>query len=88
MKLTQTDILNLMQDKAYRPLLLKELAGVLSISKTEQKGFKKTIDKMLAEGVIVKIRGERYGLPGKMSLVTGVLQGHPDGYGFVISDTK
>lgn len=88
MKLTQTDILNLMRDKAYRPLLLKELAGVLEVSRKERRAFKNIIEKMLAEGLIVKIRGDRYGLPERMNLVTGALQGHPDGYGFVISDTE
>src|SRR3989304_1375744 len=33
MKFTQNDILNLMQGKAYRPLLLTELMGVLSVPK-------------------------------------------------------
>ena len=88
MKLTQTDILTLMRDKAYRPLLLKELMEVLNVPKKESKSFRNTIDGMLADGLIVKIRGERYGLPEKMNLVTGNLQGHPDGYGFVLSDIK
>src|SRR4030066_1263384 len=88
MKFSQNDILTLMQGKAYRPLLLTELMGVLSVPKERHEAFSETIEKMLAEGLIVKIRGDRYGLPQKMNLVTGVLQGHPDGYGFVISDSK
>ena len=88
MKFSQNDILNLMNDKAYRPLLLTELMSVLSVPKKKVQEFSKTIEKMLDDGLIVKIRGDRYGLPQKMNLVTGVLQGHPDGYGFVISDSK
>ena len=39
------------------------------------------------EGKIVKIRGNRYGLPEKMNLVVGRVKCHPDGYGFVIPET-
>ena len=88
MKFSQNDILTLMQGKAYRPLLLKELMGVLSVPKKGHEAFSETIEKMLNDGLIVKIRGDRYGLPQKMNLVTGVLQGHADGYGFVISGTE
>src|SRR3989338_10624672 len=88
MKFTQSDILNLMQGKAYRPLLLTELMGVLSVPKKKHEAFAATVEEMLNNGLIVKIRGDRYALPHKMNLVTGVLQGHADGYGFVISDSK
>ncbi len=88
MKFTQNDILNLMQGKAYRPLLLTELMGVLSVPKKKHEAFTATIEDMLNNGLIVKIRGDRYGLPQKMNLVTGVLQGHADGYGFVISGAE
>ena len=88
MKFTQNDILNLMQGKAYRPLLLTELMGVLSVPKKKHEAFAATVEEMLNNGLIVKIRGDRYGLPQKMNLVTGVLQGHADGYGFVISGAE
>ena len=88
MELTRDDILKLMQDKAYRPLLLKELIGLFNVSRKERPVFKEMIGDMLEKGLIVKIRGDRYGLPGKMNLITGVLQGHPDGYGFVKSDLE
>src|SRR4030065_55768 len=88
MKFSQNDILTLMQGKAYRPLLLKELMGVLSVPKKGHEAFSETIEKMLNDGLIVKIRGDRYGLPQKMNLVTGVLQGHAGGYGFIIPTDK
>jgi ribonuclease R len=40
------------------------------------------------EGKIVKIRGNRYGLPIKMNLVVGRVKCHPDGYGFVIPEKE
>lgn len=87
-KLTRSDILNFMRDKAYRPLLFEELVKALGVSRKATLRFRKTIDSMLEEGLIVKIRGERYGLPEKMDLRSGVLEGHPDGYGFVVTDIE
>lgn len=81
-------ILKLMKSKAYRPLLFEELVDVLNVPQKDLSRFQKTLDDLLKEGLIVKIRGERFGLPEKMNLVTGTLQGHPDGYGFVIPDAE
>jgi ribonuclease R len=44
------------------------------------------MDEMVQAGEIAKIKGNRYGLPAKMNLVPGRLQGHPEGYGFVVPD--
>src|SRR4030065_1163684 len=88
MKFSQIDTLTRMQGKAYRPLLLKELMGVRSVPKKGHEAFAATVEEMLNNDLIVKIRGDRYGLPQKMNLVTGVLQGHADGYGFVISGAE
>ena len=48
--------------------------------------FKRIIKSMVSEGLLIKTRGGRYGLPSKMNLVTGRLTCHPDGYGFVVPE--
>jgi ribonuclease R len=40
------------------------------------------------DGKVVRIRGNRYGLPLKMNLVVGRVKCHPDGYGFVIPEKE
>jgi ribonuclease R len=41
---------------------------------------------MEQEGLIIKNRKNRYGVPARMDLVVGRLQGHAKGFGFLISD--
>jgi len=70
------------------PLLLKELLRDLSLKKDQRGTVKEVLQALLHEGKIVRIRGNRYGLPSKMNLVIGKLRCHPDGYGFVISEKE
>jgi len=70
------------------PLLLKELLRDLSLEKGQRGRVKEFLQALLREGKIVRIRGNRYGLPSKMNLVIGRLKCHPDGYGFVISEKE
>ncbi len=43
---------------------------------------------MEKDGQIVKTRTEHYGIPSRMGLVLGKLQGHQKGYGFVIPEEE
>ncbi|OGP32347.1 MAG: ribonuclease R [Deltaproteobacteria bacterium GWC2_42_11] len=79
-------LLKFMQDTAPRPLSLRELCAAFGIVRKERESFKKLVTDLVRDGSIVKIKGGRYGLPHKMNLVTGAIECHPDGYGFVIPD--
>ncbi len=83
---TQEEVLQKIREKSDHPMLMPELIRTLSIPKEDRDTFKKLLRKMTREGEIVRTKGNRYGLPEKMSLVSGQLKGHPDGYGFVIPD--
>ena len=67
---------------------VSELAHALGISEVQRRQFRNQIKLMAGEGTLVRLRGGRYGLPDKMNLVTGVFCGHPNGYGFLTSDTS
>ncbi|MBX6423557.1 ribonuclease R [Thermosulfurimonas sp. F29] len=69
--------------KAGRPLLLREIYHLLGIPKTERPAFRRLVKRLVREGVLIHIKGRRYGLPEQMQLVTGRLAVHPDGYAFV-----
>lgn len=79
-------ILGFMKEQAYKPMDIQELAKIFGISKRDMKSFKKLIKTMENEGSIIKTRTNHYGIPEKMGLVVGRLQGHQRGYGFVIPD--
>jgi ribonuclease R len=81
-------IINFMREQAYKPMTMKELRKAFGIKKSEIKEFKKIVDDLETQGLIIRTRTNRYGLPDKMGLITGKFQGHQKGYGFVIPDDE
>lgn len=79
-------VLELMREKTYKPISLYEIASALNISKEDIRLFEDAIEEMEKDGDLIKIRSNLYGLPEKMGLVVGKLQGHQRGYGFVIPE--
>jgi ribonuclease R len=80
-------ILDLMEEEDC-PLLLKEILRQLGLPKEQRRKAKELLTDLVEEGKIVRIRGNRYGLPAKMNLVVGRVKCHPDGYGFVIPERE
>src|SRR3989337_2015955 len=83
---TKPSLLQFIQDKAYRPLSFKELTRQMQIPKEQRDLFKKLLIDLVKDGHVIKIRGERYGVPAKMNLVSGELTCHPKGFGFVMPE--
>lgn len=81
-------ILAFMREEAYKPMLLEELAIIFDINKKEWKDFSHILEDMEAEGLIMKTRKNKYGIPERMNLVVGKLQGHSKGFGFVIPENS
>lgn len=75
----------LMEDPAYVPMKLKELAILFDIQKTQREELKEVLDALLREGKIGVTRKGKYGKPDLGSLV-GIFSGHPKGFGFVSVD--
>ncbi len=74
-----------MRKEAYKPLTMEELLSAFGINdKKDVKRFTRLLEDMEAEGEVIKTRFNRHGVPERMNLVVGRLQGHPQGYGFVI----
>jgi ribonuclease R len=83
--LSAEDILGLMKAED-RPLLVRDILRLLNLEKEGRQGVKELLKDLAEAGKVVKIRGNRYGFPEKMSLVVGRIKCHPDGYGFVIPE--
>ncbi len=75
-------------EREERPLLLREILQRFGLKKEERRGIREKLKRLVEEGKVVKIRGNRYGLPQKMSLTVGRLKCHPNGYGFVIPEKE
>jgi ribonuclease R len=85
--LSADEILRLMEEED-RPLLIREVLRFLHLPKDKRQRVREIFRDLADEGKIVKIRGNRYGLPIKMNLVVGRVKCHPDGYGFVIPEKE
>lgn len=78
------ELLDYMRRHSYRPLTADELADVFKIEKGAV--FLDLLQELENEGKIVLSRKKRYGLPEKMNLVVGRLQGNSKGFAFLIPD--
>ncbi|MDI6711521.1 MAG: ribonuclease R [Thermoanaerobacterales bacterium] len=81
---TKEKVLAYMNESAYRPMTEGELVVAFGIPPAEVRRFRRLLKELENEGDIYVTRAARYGLPERMNLVAGRLQGHPKGYGFVI----
>ena len=81
-------LISFMTEQAYKPMDIIELGRIFSIKKSERKDFEKILNEMEKDGQIVKTRTEHYGVPDKMGLVVGKLQGHQKGFGFVLTEDE
>ena len=79
-------ILAFMKDEAYKPLTFKELLQAFEIQGKMKKTLLVALNELEDEGKIIFTRSERYGVPEKMNLVKGTLEGHQKGYAFLIPD--
>ncbi|MDE1545348.1 ribonuclease R [Dechloromonas agitata] len=69
-----------------RPLDFIELTELLDIAGSEREMFQRRLGAMEREGQLMRNRKGAYILPERASLTAGKVQGHPDGYGFLIPD--
>lgn len=68
------------------PMNATQLAGHLHIQDAEMEGFQRRIGAMEREAQIMKNRHGDICLVEKLDLIPGRVQGHPDGFGFLIPD--
>ncbi|WP_245920811.1 ribonuclease R [Melghirimyces profundicolus] len=73
-----------MRKKAYKPLTAEELQQSFGVKEWDP--FIRLLNEMEKEGQIVRTRTNRYGVPERLNLVRGRLQGNAKGFGFVIPD--
>jgi ribonuclease R len=82
------EVIRLMGEKKYKPLLREELAQKFGIGKKEYKEFFSVLEDLEKEGKILKATNNRYGLLNDEYLVVGKLESHEKGFGFVVSKDR
>ncbi|MEK9199402.1 MULTISPECIES: ribonuclease R [Bacillales] len=85
----QERLLQLMKQDDYKPLKVDELEELLELEDADEfKELVKMLVRMEDEGLIVRSRSNRYGLPERMNLLRGKFIGHAKGFGFVTPDEE
>jgi ribonuclease R len=60
----------------------------MDILPVEREFFERRMFAMERDGQVIRNRRGAYLLPAKADLIRGTVQGHPDGYGFVVTDDE
>jgi ribonuclease R len=84
----QEKILKFLSSADYPPLKLRELARRMEIPEEKYGSFRRTVRKMLREGLLVKVKRGKIAKPEKSNLVVGRLVSGKTGYGFVVPEDK
>lgn len=85
----QQRVLELLKDDEYKPMTVSEIEDEFQLEEADDfKELVKTLVKMEAQGLVVRSRSNRYGLPERMNLLRGKFLGHAKGFGFVTPDEE
>ena len=77
------NILSFLEENPNRTYKVKEISHGIHVGSQEYGDLKKAIQELETGGEIIRFRKQRYGLPSKISSVTGELRMTKNGYGFV-----
>jgi ribonuclease R len=70
------------------PVAFERLCQLLDIKEHEQTDFSRRLGAMARDAQLLQNRRGDWLIPDKADLVRGRVEGHPDGFGFLISDDK
>lgn len=87
--ITKEALLDFMKETAYKPMTYHELEQHFELEDAQAfKEFLKLLNDLENEGLILRTRNDRYGVPERMNLLRGKLQAHAKGFGFLIPDDR
>ncbi len=79
------EVLAFVRSSRRGPLKPKEIARGLGVGNDEYRSLRRLLTSMVQEGTLYRIKGNRFAVPGKISLAVGRLQVIRSGDGFVTS---
>ena len=84
--LTADELLDAIRQKLDHPATLREFLRYLKLPSEQRATLRRRLAVLVDRGDLIRIRGNRYGLPDRMHLITGQVHVHPRGFGFVTPD--
>jgi ribonuclease R len=80
----ESKIINFLLEKD-KPVKLNELLKETDI---DTKNLKQSLKSLIKDGQIIKLKSNKYCLTKNLDVLTGYLDGHPDGYAFFVPDDE
>ena len=84
--LSKEQVLKQLRERVHHPATTRELIQVLKVPRDQRPTFRRLVKGLVADGELLQIRGNRFGLAELMNVVVGRLQMHQAGYGFVVPE--
>ena len=81
------DLLREIRDHIDHPATVRELMSRLHLPREQRATLRRRLSVLVERGGLIKIRGNRYGLPDRMDLITGRVHVNPRGFGFVTPES-
>jgi ribonuclease R len=78
-------VLQMVEDQG-KPVSFEQLCDLLDIGKSEFEMFQRRLAAMEREAQLMRNRKGAYIVPERASLIAGRVEGHADGYGFLVPD--
>src|SRR5687768_1772916 len=81
--MNRDQLLRAMRERVHHPVTARDLVRVLKIAKQDRAALKRVLRSLVADGALIEVSGNRYGLADRMDLVVGRFEAHPSGFAFV-----
>jgi len=81
-------VISLMSRKDYTPSGLPEVALALKINKGDLPRLKKSLNLLLAESSIVRVKGNKFALPSDVGLISGIIEFKQNGSATIFANGK
>jgi ribonuclease R len=80
------DILKLLENTRQTHISRRELAELLDVPADDKRAFRQAVHELLNDGVLLKVKKNYYAIRGRARVITGKLQAHRAGFGFLLPD--
>jgi len=88
LNIDEEKIIDFLLENSKKPLKIKELSQKLGLKASDRSKLRRIMKNLTKRGDIVQLKGRKYTHPKNSKLFTGRIKRHPDGYGFVIPESK
>lgn len=82
--ITKKDILKVLREEVPKPIFDYELFKYMNLDQSDGDDFMELLNELEAEGKVLKTKKDKYGIPERFNLMSGVIQVTKKGFAFLI----